>query len=157
MQRTSVYVRPLAPDLAVVAGVVQAGAAVALFFAPAVETCVGIRLLSYFSDIKLSCGYASVIDVYGFSLNGPTLGLALLLISGLMLFVAGRGHKPDLQRLWLWCTVGLNGVGLILAWMVFIWFLPTTACALWAALALGRGQERRSHGLQRRAVRVRRL
>jgi hypothetical protein len=83
------------------------------------------------------------------------LGLAALLTAGLMLVAVGRGHKPRVQLVWLWIAVALDMVGLVLAWMVAFYFVPTTACAIGAAVMFGRGQAP-AHSHPHRAFRVRR-
>jgi hypothetical protein len=54
----------------------------------------------------------------------------------------------------------VSGVGMLMAWMVVVWFLPTTACAIAAAILMwralspeektGLGRWRRRRGERRR-------
>ena len=129
----------MAPDLALVAGALQIVAVPAALFLPSIEEC--LYLLRY-PPILAGCIYAPILDMHGLSFNGPVVGLVALLIAGLMLVAVGRGHKPAVQLQWLWIALALDVAGLVLAWMVAPWFLPMAACAVWAAVALGRGQTR---------------
>jgi hypothetical protein len=151
--------RPLGPDLAVMAGVIQVGLVLALFFLPLSETCIGF--LSYPAQ-TLGCSYHSFLEVYGLSLDGPVLGLAVLFAAGLMLIGGSRIQYPDLRAVWPWLAIAVNGVGMLLARMVVVWFLPTTAGAVVAAILMWRalspeekagwGRWRRRRGERRRYV-----
>ena len=140
MQSNTVYSRPLGPDLAIVAGFIQVGLALAFSFLPFGETCVGFASLE---PGKLKCTYDSFFAVYGFSLAGPVLGLVVLLATGCLLMAGSQLGEVSFPGAWPWLAVAMNGVGLLLAWKVVLWFVPTVACALWAALVL-----RGAHGLR---------
>jgi hypothetical protein len=127
--------RPLGPDLALMAGVIQLVLSVALFFMPLSETCIGFLSAA---GQPLSCSYHSFLEVYGLSLKGPVLGLLVLGVAGAMLIGGARSPYPDLRAVWPWLVLVVNAGGMVLAWMVVVWFLPTTVCAIVAALWMWR-------------------
>ncbi len=135
MQSHQAHNHPIGLDLPTAAGLIQALAALALLFLPLAETCIE---LPTYPPLSVGCTRHALIQEFELIMNGPVIGLAMLLAAGILLNSGGRIQSPHLLASSRWLAVAMNVAGVILAWPFFLWFLPTTICAIWAALPLRR-------------------